>query len=232
MQAGLPKQYLALGESTIIEHTLTRMAQHPAINGMVVVIAANDQRWTESYRTALRSRLEINIDTVIGGDERHVSVLNALEALLNGQLSEQADVNDWVLVHDAARPCVTLEDINCLIETVMDDAVGGLLGVPVADTMKRVNDQGQVEETVCRQGLWRALTPQMFRLGMLRQALVDAADQGRHVTDDASAMELAGYRPLMVAGNEQNIKVTRPQDMALAERYLDQQDLQQQREQQ
>lgn len=222
MQAEVPKQYLSLGGSTIIEHTLMRLAQHPAIAGIVLAIAADDSRWGDETRAALSSRLGVGIETVIGGDERHVSVLNALEGLLSGQ----ADAHDWVLVHDAARPCISLDDISLLIDTVADDPVGGLLGIPVADTMKRVNDKGLVEETVCRDGLWRALTPQMFRLGLLRQALQDAASQGRHVTDDASAIELAGYRPRMVCGNEQNIKVTRPQDLELAAEYLKQQEIQ------
>jgi 2-C-methyl-D-erythritol 4-phosphate cytidylyltransferase len=148
--------------------------------------------------------------------------LNALASL-----SESADANDWVLVHDAARPCVTVEDLQHLIETLADDPVGGLLGVPVADTVKRVDDQDRVEETVSREGLWRALTPQMFRLGSLQKALRGAAARGLHVTDDASAMELAGFRPRMVAGSEQNIKVTRPQDLELAAVYLKQQESQQ-----
>jgi len=229
MQADRPKQYLTLGELTILEHTLMRLGQHPAIADIVLAIAADDERWNVSARTELSSRIGVSVDTVIGGAERHISVLNALEALYSGQLfshSVKADSNDWVLIHDAARPCITLADITHLINSVADDPVGGLLGIPVADTMKRVNAEGLVEETVCRDGLWRALTPQMFRLGMLRQALLDAAAQGRHVTDDASAIELAGYRPRMVSGNEQNIKVTRPQDLDLAAAYLRQQEKQ------
>jgi len=225
MQVDIPKQYLSLGESTIIEQTLTRLAQHPAIAGIVLAIAADDERWHESYQAALSSRTGVAIKTVIGGTERYESVLNALDALLSGQLYPAA-AHDWVLVHDAARPCVTVTDIGYLIDTIGDDPVGGLLGIPVADTMKRVDEQGWVEQTICREGVWRALTPQMFRLGLLRQALIDAAAVGQHVTDDASAMELAGFRPRMVLGSEQNIKVTRPQDLVLAALYLQQQEQQ------
>jgi 2-C-methyl-D-erythritol 4-phosphate cytidylyltransferase len=230
MLTDVPKQYLMLGDYPLIEHTLMRLAQHPDISGIVVAIAADDRRWNEAYRSALAARLGVGIATVIGGEQRHISVLNVLNALLFEQLSGLADraaAQDWVLVHDAARPCVTLADLKLLLATIANDPVGGLLGIPVADTMKRVDDQGLVEQTVCRDGLWRALTPQMFRLGPLQQALRDAAARGQHVTDDASAMELAGYRPRMVAGNEQNIKVTRPEDLELARLYLRQQEAQQ-----
>lgn len=223
MQGNIPKQYLTLGGYTVIEHTLARMSAHRVISGIVLSIAKNDSRWTASYINTLSSRLGVNIKTVIGGVERHASVLNALHALFSDQLFSGVDVHDWVLVHDAARPCVTLEDITRLIDALVDNPVGGLLGIPVADTMKKVNDRGEVVATVNRDGLWRALTPQMFRLGLLRAALMDAETQHRHVTDDASAMELAGFHPQMILGNEQNIKVTRPQDMEQALGYLQQQ---------
>jgi len=221
MRSEIPKQYLTLGEFSLIEHALRRLAQIPGLAGIVVAIAADDPRWDASYCDRLSALLGIRVTTVTGGDQRHVSVLNALAFL-----SDMAEAEDWVLVHDAARPCVTVDDLRCLIETLADDPVGGLLGVPVADTVKRVDENGLVEETVCREGLWRALTPQMFRLGPLQQALREAAARGRDVTDDASAMELAGFHPRMVAGNEQNIKVTRPQDLELAAVYLKQQESQ------
>jgi len=222
MQSDMPKQYLKLGESTLIEHALQRLARIPGLAGIVVAIAADDPRWDASCCDRLSTRLGVRVTTVTGGAQRHESVLNALAFL-----SETADADDWVLVHDAARPCVTIEDLQRLIETLADDPVGGLLGVPVADTVKRVDDQGRVEETVSREGLWRALTPQMFRLGTLQKALRGAAARGLHVTDDASAMELAGFHPRMVAGSEQNIKVTRPRDLELAAVYLKQQESQQ-----
>jgi 2-C-methyl-D-erythritol 4-phosphate cytidylyltransferase len=127
-------------------------------------------------------------------------------------------------VHDAARPCVRGEDLDALLAQLWDHPVGGLLGIPVADTMKRSDEQGNVIATVQREGLWRALTPQMFRYGMLVQALRTALDQGRVVTDEAAAMEIAGFTPRMVEGHADNIKITRPQDLILAELYLQQQE--------
>ena len=220
MQADRPKQYLRLGEQTIIEHTLMRLAAQPSIAGIVVALAANDVYWDSEFDAALRRRLPVAMATVTGGAERHQSVHSALTALLSGHLSFQAGADDWVLVHDAARPCVSSEDIARLIESLEDDPVGGLLGIPVTDTIKRVDQSHRIEQTVCREQLWRALTPQMFRIGLLAQALARVATQGLSVTDDASAMELSGYAPRMVCGDERNIKITRPQDLALASMYL------------
>jgi len=125
-----------------------------------------------------------------------------------------------VLVHDAARPCLTREDLDRLIETVEQDAVGGILAVPVRDTMKRANAEGRIARTEARNGLWHALTPQMFRLGLLRSSLIQARERGLAVTDEASAMELAGHAPMLVEGRADNIKITRPEDLALAEFFL------------
>jgi 2-C-methyl-D-erythritol 4-phosphate cytidylyltransferase len=152
---------------------------------------------------------------VAGGDERCHSVLNAVH-----HLRGFADKHDWVLVHDAARPCVRTNDVIALLETLAKDACGGLLGVPVADTMKLLGADGRVVGTVDRQVLWHAQTPQMFRLGLLQSALEKAIAQDRLVTDEASAMEMAGYRPCMVRGHADNIKITVPSDLALAEFYL------------
>ncbi len=223
MQAEIPKQYLTLVGQTIIEHTLERLASHPAINGIVVAIAEHDDFWGEAFHTRFLQHLRIPTETVIGGQERFQSVNNALSALLSGQLSLQGQPDDWVLVHDAARPCVTTDDIEFLINSLADDAVGGLLGIPVADTLKRLDDHQRVQQTVSRYRLWRALTPQMFRLGLLSEALSRVNTGGAMVTDDASAMELAGHSPRMICGNEQNIKITRPQDLQLASLYLEQQ---------
>ena len=136
--------------------------------------------------------------------------------------------NDWIMVHDAARPCIRCEDIETLAQTVRDQAgdkilAGGLLGLPVSDTVKRTNEKNEVTQTVSRQHLWRALTPQMFRYGELRAALIRALTDMVAVTDEASAMEYAGARPVMVAGHSDNIKVTMPQDLMLAELFLRQQ---------
>jgi 2-C-methyl-D-erythritol 4-phosphate cytidylyltransferase len=142
-------------------------------------------------------------------------VLNGLEAL-----ADRAAAEDWVLVHDAARPCLPAADVEALFEQLEQDAVGGLLALPLADTLKRVDDQHRVADTVPRDGLWRALTPQMFRYGLLSTALAAAIDSGEHVTDEAAAMELAGHRPALVAGSGANLKVTTPADLALAEAVL------------
>jgi len=155
------------------------------------------------------------METASGGAERCHSVLHGLV-----QLTGAAAEDDWVLVHDAARPCVRQQDIEMLVRTLENDPVGGLLGLPVADTMKQVDAAGTVLQTVERDGLWRALTPQMFRLGLLRDALQQSIASGALVTDEAAAMEMAGHRPRMVQGQGDNIKITRPGDLQLAEFYL------------
>jgi len=214
MGAAMPKQYLKLHGRTVIEHTLARLCSHPLIEGVVLAISADDQYWPQQQ---LPDPGRIYVTE--GGAERCYSVLNGLQ-----RLSEFAAADDWVLVHDAARPCLHHDDISHMIESLHDHPVGGLLGVPVADTMKRTNDAGNVLETVGRDNLWRALTPQMFRLGQLQQALQTALDDHFLVTDEASAIEHVGLKPLMVSGRADNIKITRPEDLSLAELFLAQQE--------
>ena len=213
MQADRPKQYLEIDGRPLIEYAITGLMANPHIEGVVVAISAEDQYWPE-----LEICLEKPIWVVEGGVERCHSVLNALQ-LLTTQASEE----DWVLVHDAARPCVRAEDIAELISQLAQDDIGGLLAVPVRDTMKRAGSNQRVINTEDRQGLWHALTPQMFRFDKLRHALEQALEDESVVTDEASAMELAGYEPLLVEGHADNIKVTRPEDLALAAFYLQQQ---------
>jgi len=213
MQADRPKQYLDLDGKTVLEQTLERLASHPQIDGIVIAIAEQDPWWAE-----ISVNVDCPIHVVIGGEQRADSVLNALT-----KLTSLDDNNPWVLVHDAARPCLRHQDIDSMLTDLSGHQVGGVLGIPVNDTVKRVNAKHEVEETVCRQGLWRASTPQMFRLQALTQALDMAKQQGMVVTDDASAMELAGFQPKMVAGHPDNIKITVPQDLALASLYLQQQ---------
>jgi 2-C-methyl-D-erythritol 4-phosphate cytidylyltransferase len=215
MGSDIPKQYLPLGGKTVLEHTLDALARHPAIDGLVLVLGADDS-CAATFPDQVRGKPLL---LAMGGAERSDSVMSGLE-----RLAGQADDQDWVLVHDAARPCLRREDLDRLIETLRDHPVGGLLGVPVRDTMKRGDARQVVCETVDRDGLWHALTPQMFRLGPLREALCAARDQGLPVTDDASAMELAGQVPLLVEGHGDNLKITRPEDLALAEFYLHQQE--------
>jgi 4-diphosphocytidyl-2-methyl-D-erithritol synthase len=143
--------------------------------------------------------------------------MNSLRAL-----AATASPQDWVLAHDAARPCLSQEDIDHLISELRDHPVGGLLALPVRDTMKRADAEGNVQITVDRKGLWHALTPQMFRLGPLTRALEQAIEEGKMVTDESQAMELAGFRPRLVEGRAENIKITRKDDLTLAELYLSQ----------
>ena len=211
MGAELPKQYLPLGDRTVLEQTLDTLLDCPRLSGLVLALSRDDEHWPAiepRYATAPLQR-------VAGGAERCHSVLNSLD-----HLAAHTDANDWVLVHDAARPCVRIEDIDRLIATLETGEQGGLLGVPVADTMKRVDGQQAVTATVDRDDLWHAYTPQMFRLGELRAALRAAIAAGKTVTDEANAMELAGFSPRMVQGSRDNIKITLPADLALAAFYL------------
>ncbi len=214
MRAEVPKQYLALCGKPVIRHTLARLAAHSKIKGIVVALSENDGYWPD---------LDLSIDKPLwraaGGVERCHSVLNALHVL-----SAHADDNDWVLVHDAARPCVRVDDINLLIESIGENVAGGLLAIPVRDTMKRSSKENTVVDTLDRNRLWHALTPQMFRLGVLRDALAQALENDALVTDESSAMELAQHKPVLVEGHADNIKITRPEDLMLAEFYLQQQD--------
>ncbi len=210
MQADRPKQYLPLLGKTVIEHTLERFVQHPAIRGIVVALGAADAYW---------AGLDFNPDkafyTAEGGAERSDSVLNALKVL-----QEHARPTDWVLVHDAARPCLHARDIDTLITACRADAVGGILATPVRDTMKRADEAQRIRRTEEREGLWHALTPQMFRLQDLTRALESALAEGVNITDEASAMEYVGQRPRLVEGRGDNIKITRAQDLDLAEFFL------------
>ena len=212
MGKAVPKQYLSLAGRYVIEHTLDRLLAHPRIDGLVVALGADDPYWAA---TAFSNHPRVN--RVTGGAERADSVRNALQSLRAGE-----DAEAWVLVHDAARPCLRSEDIDRLIERVADDPVGGVLGVPARDTMKEISPEGRALATLDRSSLWHAYTPQMFRLGTLYKALVDAADAGAIVTDEASAIERAGLSPRMVEGHTDNIKITHPADLPLAEFLLGQ----------
>ncbi len=205
-----PKQYLPLAGRTVIEWALDRLLGLPGLSGAVLAISGDDPFWPE-----LAYRAPVPLETVAGGEQRATSVLNALD-----RLAERADPGDWVLVHDAARPCLRPSDVETLCRTVGQGGAGGLLAVPVRDTVKRDDGAGHVAETVDRRGLWRALTPQMFPLGPLRDALRAALAGAAVVTDEASAMEAAGHRPRLVEGAADNIKITHPADLGLAELYL------------
>jgi len=213
MGTELPKQYLRLGDRCILEHTLAALADCRQLSGIYVAIAEGDPYWT-----TLTFPADWGVVPVTGGAERAYSVLNALEALLAGP----AEAQDWVLVHDAARPCLRRDDLERLIKVAGGHSVGGILAQRVADTVKRVSDDGGILETVDRAGLWYAQTPQMFRLATLRDAIANGLDAGLGLTDEASAMEYAGWTPIVVEGHAGNIKVTAPQDLELARVYLSQ----------
>lgn len=216
MQSAVPKQYLPLLNRPVLWRTLERLSAHARVQGVIVGIAANDSHWPNMAAEA--ACLPKYLGTSPGGATRAETVLNGLKALARHAHSE-----DWVLVHDAVRPCVRHEDIDRLIDAVIDGSDGGLLAFPIADTVKRVDTSGRITETVARSGLWRAATPQMFRLDRLTQALERGMKAETEITDEASAMELTGVRPKVVACHGDNIKITVPEDLALAELYLKQQ---------
>lgn len=210
MGNAVPKQYLSVAGRTVIEWSLAPFLAHQHAAGVVVVLASQDQRWSQ---TALASNSKIT--TTIGGAERMNSVLAGL-----GALQERVAPDDWVLVHDAARPCLPASDLDHLLNELSDDAVGGLLAAPVVDTLKRADVNDRVAQTVPRDKLWRALTPQMFRYHILERALQSALSRGAAVTDEAQAVEALGMQPKLVAGDADNIKITLPEDLLRAERIL------------
>ncbi|WP_411383123.1 2-C-methyl-D-erythritol 4-phosphate cytidylyltransferase [Pseudomonas sp. L7] len=204
MAADRPKQYLQLGRQTILEHSLDCFLDHPTLKGVVVSVAEDDPYWP-----GLRCASDPRIQRAAGGRERADSVLNAL-LLLHAQ---GAADDDWVLVHDAARPNLARSDLDKLLSELADDPVGGLLAVPARDTLKRADATGRVSSTVDRSTVWQAYTPQMFRLGMLHRALAECLVADVAVTDESSAIEWAGHAPRLVEGRSDNIKVTRPEDL-------------------
>lgn len=217
--SAVPKQYLPLGDQPMIRHTLQRLQSVSAIDGGVVALAVDDRWWPE-----LAFPGKDWWRTVTGGAERSDSVLAALEALAG-----QANEDDWVLVHDVARPCVMPSDIQQLIRAVETHPVGGILAVPLTDTVKLATADSaadsarapHIETTLDRNRLWAAQTPQMFRYGLLRSTLSELTRRGVAVTDEAAAMEHRGLSPRLVAGRRDNIKVTGPGDIAMAAAILE-----------
>lgn len=202
--SGQPKQYAKIDQKTILAHTLDVLLSHPAIGQVMLVLHPEDTIWEDKPE----------IKTTIGGETRAHSVFNGLQAL------EKMGDEDWILVHDACRPCVSHQDIDRLIEAVADDAVGGLLARQISETVKYV-EGGRAQKTVERDGLWRAQTPQMFRYALLKDALVKAIVENYNVTDEASAIEFMGQKPIVVPGSATNIKITYPADLHTAKFYLE-----------
>ena len=213
MKADRPKQYLPLLDKTVIEHTLCCFSKHKAIAGIIISLHPNDPYWEE-----LNINLPIPYFVAKGGKERSDSVLNALQMMQN---ELQLDSNSWVMVHDAARPCVLKTDIDKLITTCLSgDTVGGILAKKGSDTMKRSKADHSILLTEDRENLWHALTPQMFRLKRLSDALQQALLKNIIITDEASALESSGESPLLIEASGSNIKITHPDDLALAEFLL------------
>ena len=200
----VPKQYLQVGGRPLLAYTLDALLAHPAVAGVVVALAADDPWWPGWSDHAGKPVL-----TCTGGASRAASVLAAMAAL-----PESVRADDFVLVHDAARPNLAPADLDRLLEQGRADPVGAILAAPVRDTLKRAGDDGGIDRTEPRERLWRALTPQLFRRLQLSRALQAAADAGVEVTDEARALERQGARPLLVEGREDNFKVTTPADLA------------------
>jgi 2-C-methyl-D-erythritol 4-phosphate cytidylyltransferase / 2-C-methyl-D-erythritol 2,4-cyclodiphosphate synthase len=209
VQGGAPKQYAPLHGATVLEWSLRSLLAEPRVHAVVIVLAEDDTHWP-AVAAKLRSP---KIQTTMGGASRQDSVMNGLE-----HLAAQAAADDWVLVHDAARPCLNEADLASLIDAAGKNPAGAILAAPIVDTVKR--ELGGHVATMDRQGLWRALTPQMFAFETLRHALKEAALAGVAVTDEAQAIERAGLRPALVQGSPFNVKVTRASDLAAAANIL------------
>ncbi|MBW7984612.1 2-C-methyl-D-erythritol 4-phosphate cytidylyltransferase [Enterobacillus tribolii] len=209
MQSELPKQYLSIAGKTILEHAVGALLSHPAVSRVVVALNPRDQHFD-----ALPLARDPRVQRVVGGAQRADSVMAALRA---------APGTHWVLVHDAARPCLHRDDLERLLAIRAHSRVGGILAAPVRDTMKRAEaGETAISHTVDREDLWHALTPQFFPAELLALCLERALRENAIVTDEASALEHCGYHPLLVHGRSDNIKVTRPEDLALAGFYLSQ----------
>ena len=211
MGGSIPKQYLSLAGHTVIEHVLGILEAEPHIAGITVAVAADDPYW---QRYLLKPRKQ-PVRIASGGETRAHSVLNSLISL-----RDELKDDDWVLVHDAARPCLHPRDLSLIIQVLGTDPVGGILARPMTDTLKRVNDEQQVTGTLDRSDVWRAFTPQMFRYKLLMNALEATIRSGDIPTDEASAMERQKHEVRVVAGRSDNIKITRPDDIPLAEAIL------------
>lgn len=205
MGSSLPKQYVDLAGKPVLQHTIERLLETQLFDEILIGAQPNDGR------AAAIASLFKNVTLTTGGAERVLTVRNALSAL-----SDRAQPDDWIYIHDAARPCVKPEDILKLHHAIENDPIGGLLALPMRDTVKQA-DQTRSIKTIDRSALWQALTPQAFRYGILVEAINQALAKKLPITDDASALELMGHQPLLIEGSSDNIKITYPQDLLLAE---------------
>jgi 2-C-methyl-D-erythritol 4-phosphate cytidylyltransferase len=206
----VPKQYARVLGRPVLSWTLAALLAERSLAGVVVALAPGDRRFA-----LLPESRDDRVRRCHGGARREISVANALEALAG-----EANERDWVLVHDAARPCLRRADLRALLAQVGDDPVGGLLAVPVGETLRCAGRDGRAGRTVPREGIWRAMTPQMFRYGLLRRALALCIERGRAVTDEAAAVETLGLRAILVRGRGDNVKITLAEDRSLAAAIL------------
>ena len=211
MNESIPKQYLKLANGvSIIDQCLKTLLSLDKITACIVAIANGD----EQFESSLYFNHPKMLSTASGGKERYHSVLNALNSL-----NEIANFNDWVLVHDAVRPCIQKEDVKNLIDGVSSHSTGGILAIRVIDTVKQINSQDKIS-TIDRKKLYQAQTPQMFRFGILKEALERSIEFDNHITDGSEEIEKLGYSIKIVIGSKSNIKITQPDDLKLANYYL------------
>ncbi|AKE52417.1 2-C-methyl-D-erythritol 4-phosphate cytidylyltransferase [Kangiella geojedonensis] len=211
MNSDIPKQYLKIEDKTVLEYAIDRFLEHSQIHKVVVALNPNDQYWADlPYKDNPR------VITVQGGDNRVDSVLSGLD-----NIADSNDVTrDWVMVHDAARPCLSANHIDDLIKNKESSPDGAILAIGAIDTVKIANARQSIDKTIDRDSIWLAQTPQFFPLQALRHSILKALEQGDTVTDEASAMELSGYHPALVIGSRKNLKITEPEDLLLASIWL------------
>ena len=221
MLSDTPKQYLEVNGKTILEHTISRFAGLSQVAGILVVLSADDPCWSEvkqRHDEEYQSQCSLLFLT-IGGDERSETVINGL-AYLSNELKLHAD--QWVMVHDAARPCVRKDDILKLLTACQNnsDRDGGILATPVKDTLKLADQDCLISQTQSREAMWQAQTPQLFRLGVLQESMHRAKQAGVNITDEASAMEYSGRSVQLIEGSSDNIKLTSPSDLSIVKFLL------------
>ncbi len=210
MGSNLPKQYSTIAGRTLLEWAIDPFLNSPKIERIIVALSKDD-----CWFAQLAISKNPKITTAVGGAIRYQSVLSALHSLSN-----TASNDDWVIVHDAARPNFKLEDLNKLINTVGDHPVGGILGTPLSDSLKKVNFENSIESNIPREGLWRAWAPQIFRYGLLVSSHEKCLNDNYSVTDESSAIHYLGYQSLMVSGRSDNFKVTTPEDFEMMSKLL------------
>ncbi|WP_345293121.1 2-C-methyl-D-erythritol 4-phosphate cytidylyltransferase [Kangiella marina] len=211
MNSGTPKQYIKIEDKTILEYTINRFLEHSKVHKVVVALNPNDKNWQD-----LPYQENSRVITTKGGENRVDSVLSGLDQIRQFEGTE----HDWVMVHDAARPCLNPRHIDDLVESKATSPDGAILAIGAVDTVKIANNHQSIEATIDRETVWLAQTPQFFPLETLRKAIRVALDSEATVTDEASAMEVAGYHPALVIGSRQNLKVTEPEDLMLASIWL------------